>query len=148
MSAQMDSLSSCLNPSLFCFAPPSLGSCKAAESHLGRVACPQHGRDQHPLGNAPIRVHEAGQEHLAAARLAGGEPGWLWPAASSLRAAGEVSEAPSGRSMEGLPRGGAAGSARGGCSGRHLAGKTDPAGGWGSRTGEGPLKVKAQSPIT
>lgn len=113
MSAQMDSLSSCLNPSLFCFAPPSLGSCKAAESHLGRVACPQHGRDQHPLGNAPIRVHEAGQEHLAAARLAGGEPGWLWPAASSLRAAGEVSEAPSGRSMEGLPRGGGLPGARG-----------------------------------
>lgn len=43
--------------------------------------------------------------------------------------------------------GGAAGSARGGCSGRHLAGKTDPVGGWGSRTSEGPLKVKAQSPI-
>lgn len=106
MSAQMDSLSSCLNPSLFCFAPPSLGSCKAAESHLGRVACPQHGRDQHPLGNAPIRVHQAGQEHLAAAGLAGGEPGWLWPAASSLRAAGEVSEAPSWPQHGGAPSGG------------------------------------------
>jgi len=88
------SLSSFLNPSLFCFAPTSLGSCKAAESHLGRVTCPQHGRDKHPLGNALITVRQAGQEHPAVAGLVAREPGWPWPAASLLQAAGAVSEAP------------------------------------------------------
>lgn len=63
MSAQMDSLSSCLNPSLSYFAPTSLSSCKAAESHLGRVTCPQHSGDQHLLGNTPVTAPQAGQEH-------------------------------------------------------------------------------------
>lgn len=72
MSAQMDSLSSRLNPSSpFCFAPTSLGSCKAAESHLGRVTCPQHGRDQHLLGTAAVRVRQAGQEQPALAGSVG-----------------------------------------------------------------------------
>lgn len=34
-----------------------------------------------------------------------------------------------------------------GCSGRHLAGKADPAGGWRSRRSERRLNVKAQSPV-
>lgn len=71
MSAQMDSLSSCLNP-LFCFAPPSLSPCKAAESHLGKLTCPQCSRDQHLLGNAPVTILQAGQEHWAVAGLAVG----------------------------------------------------------------------------
>lgn len=61
----------CLNP-LFCFAPTSLGPCKAAESHLRRVTYPQYGRDQHLLGNAPVTVLQAGQEPQAVAGLAVG----------------------------------------------------------------------------
>lgn len=83
MNVSTDGFAKLLLKSFFsCFAPTSLSSCKAAESHLRRVTCPQHGRGQHPLGNAPVTGRQAGQEHPAMAGLVGEEPGWLQPAAS------------------------------------------------------------------
>lgn len=88
----------CLNP-LFCFAPTSLSPCKAAESHLRRVTCPQCGRDQHLLGNAPVTVLQAGQETQAVAGLAMGSTsgcstagpfgGSLWSVEEACKGFGE-----------------------------------------------------------
>lgn len=82
-----------------------LAPARQQKATSGGVTCPQRGRDQHPLGKAPVTGHQAGQEHLA-------RQGWLWGAqvatassklAASCRSGAEApSWPPCGAGSEGV----------------------------------------------
>lgn len=107
MSAQMDSLSSCLNPSLFYFAPISPSFCKPAESHLRRVSVLSTAGTRTLWGPLPLQPIRQGKTSRLWQGWQGG-PGWLQPVASSLPAAGEVSELQAGHRAQGVVSQGAA----------------------------------------